>query len=137
MLMRLGSFKGPIVVLGLLTVVGAVALTIGWNLKASPYAAGSSEDTMWMQCKEMTAGDSRAFAVCTCPIDQIMREEPKLMCAHVALVKQHAGSEGVSKAGDAAFEKVPAACKAPLGAKERKTYFEILEECRIRYMRGR
>lgn len=135
--MFLGGLKTQIVVLITLALVGSVALYLGWDDNVSPYAKGSDADKLWRQC-EQSSGNTRAFALCTCPVDQMFKDERDLLCLHLA-VSQHeqralrAGRTPVSPS--IILKAMPKSCKDGVSKKDLAKYELIRDECNLRYHR--
>ncbi|MBA4274680.1 MAG: hypothetical protein C0436_03395 [Alphaproteobacteria bacterium] len=136
--MQIGGFKTQIVVLCVLTLFGGVML-YNERLKgdASPYAVGSEVDILWRACKQ-GASDSRSFAVCSCPVDQLAKEAPVAACLHVAVTQQTEAARKASKPKPETFEVVngvQGACKDKQTEESLTTYLRIVSDCDQRYVR--
>lgn len=133
----LGGFKTQIVVLITLALVASAALYVGWDDNASPYAGGSEADKMWHYCKQKSGTSTRAYAKCTCPLEQTMRDVPSAMCLHVvmSMQRERAGRTGeVPKMPAQVLATLPKQCKEKVSAKDLADYEQILEACRLRYV---
>lgn len=136
--MQLGGFKTQIVVLCVLTLFGGVML-YNERLRGdeSPYAAGSEVDVLWKACKQ-GARDSRGFAVCSCPIDQLAKEAPVAACLHVEVTQQAEAARKAGAPARATFDVVNAMqgpCKDKQTEDSLTTYLRIVADCDQRYVR--
>lgn len=135
--MFLGGLRTQIIVLLVLAVVGGTALYVSRGEDSSPYGSGSEADRMWKAC-ERHAKASREFAMCICPVDQVVREAPEAQCLHLAMMQHSFYSENAGKpirSADEVLGGLPKACKELQTEKGLAVYKRIVSECAIRYKR--
>lgn len=135
--MFLGGLRTQIIVLAVLSMVGGTALYLSRSGGASPYGKGSEADTMWQVCTRY-AKASREFALCICPVDQVMREVPDAQCLHLAVMRQAFYAESTGrpvKPADIILKTLPKACKDKQGEMVVQAYERIVQECGMRYQR--
>lgn len=135
--MFLSGLRTQIIVLIVLAMVGGTALYLSRSGGASPYGKGSEADVMWQVCARH-AKVSREFALCICPVDQIMREIPDAQCLHLAVMRQtfYAESSGRPvKSADIILKTLPRACKDKQTEPVMEVYERIVSECGMRYQR--